>query len=286
MAASNFVRCLANTQRWEGGYVNHPRDPGGATNFGVIQRVYDRFRTARGLPRRAVRHIAKSEVQAIYTDMFWNKISGDAWPKGQDQIVFDAAVNSGPARGPKWSQRALGVKADGKVGPQTLAAARAAQFDPNVIKRACAYRLGFMKSLRIWGTFGKGWARRVANMEAIGVKMVRELKQAARSPSEATDARRKHVQDELAGDAQAANRDAAKAGQVSKTSGAGGAASGGGAGLAVDPSVEPLIFMGLAGFAVLALVVAFVFWNRQRNHQIRADEYNRVARGAEIGALR
>lgn len=170
----NFEKVNRLTLKHEGGYVNHPKDPGGATNYGIIQRTYNRWRKKKGLPNRSVRHIEMSEVHAIYRHEYWNPVKGDNLPVGIDYTVYDASVNSGIGRGPKWTQRALGVTADGKVGTKTLKAAMNLSEDQTVavIKKANAYRLGFLKGLRHWSSFGRGWSRRVMEVEAGSIAMV------------------------------------------------------------------------------------------------------------------
>lgn len=150
--------------RWvlahEGGFVNHPKDPGGPTNRGVTQRVYDGYRDRIGQPRRSVRAITNDEVGEIYLRQYWKPIRGDDLPAGLDYAVFDFAVNSGVKRAAQELQRVLGVKVDGTIGEVTLAAARKADvFD--LIERLCARRMEFLRGLRTWPTFGKGWSRRV-----------------------------------------------------------------------------------------------------------------------------
>ena len=114
-----FDTCLAETLKWEGGWSNHPRDPGGPTMRGIIQRVYDGWRDNHGLPRRSVREIADHELRDIYRRSYWDQVRGDELPPGVDLAVFDFAVNSGPARAAKYLQRVLGVKVDGHIGPAT-----------------------------------------------------------------------------------------------------------------------------------------------------------------------
>src|SRR6218665_304282 len=121
---SAFADALARVLVHEGGYVNHPRDPGGATNFGVIQRVYDGYRERKGQPTRSVKDITEFEVKEIYDRQYWQAIKGDKLPLGVSYAVFDGAVNSGPGQSIKWLQRALGVTADGALGEVTLSAVK------------------------------------------------------------------------------------------------------------------------------------------------------------------
>lgn len=158
----NFEFCLTEVLKHEGGWADHPKDPGGATMKGVTIGTYAQWK-GREVTKAELRKIPDSEVAAIYRRNYWDKVRGDDLPGGLDFVAFDAAVNSGPARGAKWLQQALGVTADGKIGPATVAAARAT-YAPAVVERAIAIRLAFLKSLKTWPTFGKGWARRVEDV--------------------------------------------------------------------------------------------------------------------------
>jgi len=170
MAASTYKTAMAHLRRDEGGYVNHPRDPGGATNFGVTQAVYDAYRKRKGLATRSVRQIAEAEVAEIYRTQYADKVRYDDLPAGVDYATLDAAVNSGVSRGAKWLQLSVGASADGKVGPQTVSKAKAA--DPiKTIKAIYARRTGFVQGLKTFATFGKGWMRRLTLGEANAVKM-------------------------------------------------------------------------------------------------------------------
>lgn len=164
---SNFAVALNHVLVHEGGYTDHPRDPGGATNKGVIQRVYDAYRRRHGLTPRSVAFIADHEITAIYRTQYWNKIEGDALPKGIDYCVFDAAVNSGPARGARWLQKAINkcagykrVKVDQDIGSATLDAAD--DYPPHdLINAMCDIRVGFLRRLSTFDVFGRGWLNRV-----------------------------------------------------------------------------------------------------------------------------
>lgn len=148
---------------YEGGYVNHPKDPGGATNFGVTQRVYDAYRRRTKTKPRSVRHITHDEVDVIYRRQYWGAVHGDELPSGLDLTVYDFAVNSGPKRAVQFMQRQLGVTDDGVIGNVTLEAvgnltnSRLRQ----VIKGINDARFAWLKTLRHWSSFGKGWQRRV-----------------------------------------------------------------------------------------------------------------------------
>ena len=165
---ANFDACLAHVLKYEGGWSDHPKDPGGATNYGITLRTYSAW-LGRPASKAELRGIAHTEVSAIYRAEYWNAISGDDLPPGFDLVAFDAAVNSGPSRAAKWLQTAVGANADGKIGPATIAAAGRA--GPDAIIRACATRMQFLRSLETWHVFGNGWSARVAATEALALQM-------------------------------------------------------------------------------------------------------------------
>lgn len=165
---SEFDRSLAKVLLSEGGYSNNPADPGGATMRGIIQRVYDPYRDRMKKPRQSVKNITNAEVSAIYKANYWDLAKCDQLPAGVSYVVFDGAVNSGPAQSIKWLQRALGVPVDGQIGPGTINAANNLDNASLLVDRICDQRLVFMKALKTWGVFGKGWAARVASVRATG----------------------------------------------------------------------------------------------------------------------
>lgn len=163
MAASNFRPSLALVLAHEGGYVNHPADPGGPTNHGVTQKVYDAFRRYNAQSPQSVRDISPSEVSDIYNKNYWRLVRGDSLPCGLDYAVFDFAVNSGVNRAVRYLQRLVGVPDDGAIGFVTLTAieARAKASEESFIAQYCANRMAFLRSLGTFPTFGLGWSRRV-----------------------------------------------------------------------------------------------------------------------------
>lgn len=166
----NFDASLKAVLAHEGGYVNHPRDPGGATNMGVTHRTYDAWRVSQGLSRRSVREITMDEVAAIYREQYWDAIRGDALPSGVDYAVFDFAVNSGPARAAKFLQGVLGVSKDGVIGAMTLQAV-SVNSPVKVVRELCDQRLAWLKRLKHWDAFGRGWSRRVAEVRAMATDL-------------------------------------------------------------------------------------------------------------------
>ena len=171
MATTSFAYCERSVLAFEGGKVNNPNDPGGRTNQGVIQRVYDGWRRRKGMPLRSVYQMEDAERDDIYRSQYWVAVRGDELPAGVDLAVFDGAVNSGPAQAIKWLQRALGVAVDGHIGEATLRALEECTDMDALVAGICARRLAFMKSLRTWPTFGKGWSRRVAAVQRAGCNL-------------------------------------------------------------------------------------------------------------------
>ena len=163
----NYAQALKQVLKYEGGYVDHPKDPGGPTNKGVTQAVYDNWRKSQNLPIQSVRAIADSEVAAIYRNQYWDRISGDDLPAGVDFAVFDFAVNSGVSRAAKTLQAVVGVTQDGVIGPATIQATKT-----YIAMTVTNKRLAFMQSLSIWSTFGKGWSARIADVKAQIISLV------------------------------------------------------------------------------------------------------------------
>ncbi|TFZ55893.1 hypothetical protein E4V01_20460 [Methylorubrum sp. Q1] len=171
MAAASFERALALVLAHEGGYVDHPADPGGATNLGVTIGTLSDW-LGRPASKAEVKALTRATVAPIYRKNYWDRVRGDELPAGVDYCVFDFAVNSGVGRAIPAFQRAIGVADDGKIGPLTLGAARE---KPAVqtVERICADRLAFLRQLSTWGTFGKGWSRRVEGVRADALAMAR-----------------------------------------------------------------------------------------------------------------
>lgn len=161
---ANFQRVLPLVLKHEGGFVNHPSDPGGATNKGItiatMRRYIDRSATVDDLKR-----ITDAQVAKVYRKHYWDKVRGDDLPSGVDYAVFDFAVNSGPTRAAKYLQSLLLVKVDGIIGPQTIAAAKRANA-AQVIEALCDNRMAFLQRLKHWPTFKKGWTRRVDDVRS------------------------------------------------------------------------------------------------------------------------
>ena len=168
MAKGNFVPCLGVTLGFEGFWSDHKSDPGGATMKGVTLAVFRKWYP--GATKADLRAISDADVEKIYRVGYWNPVRGDDLPAGVDLAVFDFGVNSGVSRSAKYLQALVGVKQDGVIGPATLAAVKA-RGSANVVRSLCARRLSFVRGLSTFATFGKGWSRRIADVEARGVKM-------------------------------------------------------------------------------------------------------------------
>lgn len=163
MTASNFDACLRLTLAHEGGFVDDPRDPGGATNLGITRATLAAWR-GRRVTRAEVRALKVSEAKAIYRRLYWDAVRGDDLPSGLDAVMFDHAVNSGPRAAVVTLQKALRVKADGRFGPVTLHALKAAHIRI-LISEMCRRRRSFLARLKTFRWFGRGWTRRVEDVE-------------------------------------------------------------------------------------------------------------------------
>lgn len=168
MSVELYAQSLSAVLVYEGGYSNHPADPGGATMKGVTQKVYDAYRLERGKQKQPVRNITDQELQEIYRINYWNAVKGDLLPEGVDFVLFDGAVNSGPKQSIKWLQRSLGVAPDGVLGQITLAALKLIKDNDALIAKIIERRELFLRSLKTFKTFGKGWMTRINNVKAKG----------------------------------------------------------------------------------------------------------------------
>ncbi len=154
----NFDKCLEMLLHHEGGFVNHPKDPGGMTNLGVTKAVYDAW-TGKESTEAEMRALTPADVAPIYRKNYWDKVRGDDLPSGVDWCAMDWAVNSGSKRPAKAIQKAVGAKQDGAIGPMTLQAV--ADVDPDRIIEAVYHtRQRFYERLSTFETFGNGWTRR------------------------------------------------------------------------------------------------------------------------------
>jgi lysozyme family protein len=265
MARSNFNAVMDEIFRHEGGMSMVRADPGNwtggrvgvgelrGTNMGIAAHAH---------PDVDIPNLTKSQAREIYRRQYWNPVRGDDLPKGIDLVTMDPAVNSGVSRGVRWLQQALGVTTDARMGAETLAAAIDASPVP-VIQRACQIRMGFLRGLKTFTTFGRGWSRRVAEVEAKAVSM-------ALSAGAGSRPRAELITQEQAAEARSKNE-----GQIA--TGVGTTGSAGGAGAVAFDIPMWIVFGG-------AVVLIFVIVNligRARHDTERAKAYQKAA--IEVG---
>ena len=166
----NWDDCFEMVLKHEGGFVNHPKDPGGMTNLGVTKAAWEAW-LVRTVTESDMRKLTPAIVKPFYKAMYWDKIKGDDLPSGVDYAAFDLAVNSGVGRASKYLQQIAGVTADGVIGPKSLEAIKSR--DPKEMADAiCDMRMDFLKRLPTFETYGKGWSRRVAEVRVKSGEMV------------------------------------------------------------------------------------------------------------------
>jgi hypothetical protein len=159
---SNWDQAFRQVIIYEGGFVNHPKDPGGPTNLGITQATLSRY-LGRNATIADVRALTKASVQPIYKKFFWDVLRCDDLPGGVDLAVYDFGVNSGTCRAARYLQSVVGVVQDGQIGIKTIAACDKYSAE-EIVRRLVAKRRGFLMGLGSWQTFGKGWNRRLVSV--------------------------------------------------------------------------------------------------------------------------
>lgn len=167
---SNARRCIDIILEKEGGYVDHPSDPGGATNMGITFNTLKAWRGA-DISKQDVKDLTVEEARAIYETNYWKPLNCDDLAAGVDLVVFDFGVNAGPSRSAKLLQRVCGANQDGVVGPITIAAVKTMEPE-QAIRRFGELRLEYYRSLKTWDTFGRGWTRRTEEVQRAALGMV------------------------------------------------------------------------------------------------------------------
>lgn len=167
----NFNKSLKLVLKHEGGYVDNPKDPGGATNRGITIAVLAAWR-GKAVSKTDVRNLTLDEAGKIYKKQYWDAVKGDDLPEGLDYAMFDYAVNSGPTKAVRDLQKALGVKVDGHIGEITIQTINDYPNIKTLISKLCDNRLAWMKTLKTWKTFGKGWTSRVTEVKLNAIGMV------------------------------------------------------------------------------------------------------------------
>jgi lysozyme family protein len=147
----------------EGGFVNHPSDPGGMTNLGVTKATWENW-IDHASDEAEMRALTPEQVEPLYKQRYWDAVRGDDLPVGLDYLMFDFGVNAGPGRAIRVLQSAVGVNPDGGFGPMTFAAVQA--INPvELIEKFSQAKEDFYRSLAQFPTFGKGWLNRVADVK-------------------------------------------------------------------------------------------------------------------------
>ena len=170
MSSENYSKCLNLILHHEGGYVNHPKDPGGETNLGVTKRVYEEWGGTKDM-----RDLTVEDVEPIYKKNYWNRVKADDLPDGLDLCLFDFGVNAGPGRAAKYLQTMIGTVADGGIGPNTLWALANYVEEVGVEQAVYNYqdsRQKYYQSLSTFETFGRGWTRRVDETTEAALEMI------------------------------------------------------------------------------------------------------------------
>ena len=168
---SNFNRSLLLLLKHEGNFVNHPSDPGGMTNLGVTAKVWESW-VGHPVDEKQMRALTPDDVAPLYKRKYWDACRADELVSGLDYAVFDFAVNSGVGRSVKLLQSCVGVPVDGGIGPATMAAINNYPDTKKLIEQYCDSRLQFLKSLKTFPVFGKGWERRVNEVETESLRML------------------------------------------------------------------------------------------------------------------
>lgn len=170
---NNFSYCLTWVLKHEGGFVNHPADPGGMTNLGITAQTYAEYtgRRLSTITEKEMRSLTPELVAPIYKRKYWDKCKCDQLPSGIDYAVFDYAVNSGPARAIKHLQQCLAVKDDGLLGPITMKCVLEA-VPEELLREYMQRREDFLRGLKTFKTFGKGWTSRVTEVETKAMQLI------------------------------------------------------------------------------------------------------------------
>ena len=166
-----FDICFPLVIKHEGGFVNHPSDPGGMTNLGVTKAAWEEF-LGRTVTEQEMRNLTVDVVKPFYKIKYWNLIRGDDLPPGVDYAVFDFAVNSGVSRASRTLQECVGATKDGQIGDKTIAAVKRLK-SADVAQKVCDARLVFLQQLRNFDVFGRGWTKRVIEVSKMCAQMAK-----------------------------------------------------------------------------------------------------------------
>jgi lysozyme family protein len=170
-----FEAALTEILRHEGGFVDHPKDPGGMTNLGVTKRTWEAW-TGNPASESEMRSLTREKVAPLYRKHYWEAVKADDLPPGLALCVFDFGVNAGPARAARYLQRLVGTVQDGKIGPATIAATNrfcAEHGEDEAVKRYQQSRRDYYRALDGFKTFGRGWLRRVDEVQRAALGMAK-----------------------------------------------------------------------------------------------------------------
>lgn len=181
MKATNRAEvAIPRILKHEGGYVDHPNDPGGPTNKGITISTFQSYIKPNGT-KEDLKKLTTEQATVVYKRQYWDAVMADSLPVGVDYAVADFAVNSGPYRAVKYLQTIVGVTQDGRIGPKTLEAVRKMSSE-DIINRLCDDRMTFLKRLDTWSTFGKGWASRVEGVRTDALSDAQEAHTTSSKP--------------------------------------------------------------------------------------------------------
>lgn len=166
---SNFQECLDLVLKSEGGWVNHPSDPGGETNLGVTKAVWEEYV---GHPVKTMKNLTKDDVAPLYELKYWRPCYCEVLPRGLDFVVFSMGVNAGPGRSVKLLQQSIGCVPDGVIGPRTRELISTSN-SANLIAKFSETRREYYRSLKTFPIFGKGWLARVDREEQEALDMTK-----------------------------------------------------------------------------------------------------------------
>jgi len=170
MATESYNIALTRLLKDEGGYTDHPSDPGGPTNFGIT--LADARRYWKGnATAHDVRALPQSVARKIYREQYWNALRCDDLPAGVDYAVFDYGVNSGIGRAGKVLRRILKLSDRTSIVSDEVIAAAKASAARDLVIAICAERLAFLTSLKTFPVFGRGWTTRVNGVRIAALAM-------------------------------------------------------------------------------------------------------------------
>jgi len=173
MAKWTYDEALRRLLAHEGGYSDHPSDPGGPTKYGITIHDYRRY-VKPNATAADVRAMTIDEAKAIYRKRYWDALCCDDLPAGIDYAVFDYGVNSGIGRSGKVLRRVLGLPDNTHAVNATVLGALVRRDPKAIITAICDERLAFLKRLKTWPVFGRGWERRVSEVRAASLRMAAE----------------------------------------------------------------------------------------------------------------